>query len=171
MLAFGRPGEIDESTMREIAAKTGGKFFHALNEKALLNIFEKLSMEIHDDGVDEAALVRLAEETGGKYYPAKDVSKLKGILGEDVAKSLQPKEYNIKFASVNQRRDGTRRVVSLELVRRGQVVQREEAENQVRGVVVAEINHLVYLLLLVMLGVLLAVPPALRRLTRGSASA
>src|SRR6266542_5724359 len=76
MLAFGRPGELDRATMEEIAKKTDGEFYHAANEKALVSIFEKLSMKIHDDGVDEVALTKLATQTGGQYYPAQDVNRL-----------------------------------------------------------------------------------------------
>ena len=56
LLGFGRKGEIDTETMRRLAAETGGKFYHATNETSLIEIFENLSMDLHDDGVDETSL-------------------------------------------------------------------------------------------------------------------
>ncbi|HYT92663.1 MAG TPA: VWA domain-containing protein [Gemmataceae bacterium] len=184
MLAFGRPGELDRATMEEIAKKTDGEFYHAANEKALVSIFEKLSMKIHDDGVDEVALIKLATQTGGQYYPAKDVNKLQLIL-EQVTESVAQKDYEIKWPSKHQRNDGFPRKVKLELRYKGEEVkgsvvkvtkegERKQTEGGghvlVRGVVVAEINGTVYLVLLVALGVLLALPLTLRRLTRSSTS-
>src|SRR5262249_20783049 len=63
LLGFGREGEIDAAVMEEIANKTGGKYYHAKNEKSLLEIFENLSIQIHDDGINEAELTALAEKT------------------------------------------------------------------------------------------------------------
>ncbi len=191
MLGLGRPGELDEATMKEIATATGGRYYHAGNQKKLLEIFENLSIKLHDDGIDEESLQALATETGGKYYLVKDVNQLKFIL-KDVSKSVQEKPYTIKFASLNQLEDGTRRVISLDLVRRVggatsgsspgtnvvlgsgaeqfEVITSKQATTQVHGVVVAQMDYLVYLVLLGVLGVLLALPPALRRMTRGSSA-
>src|SRR4029077_5400272 len=69
MLGFGRKGELDETTMQAMATQTGGKYYHAQNEKDLLEIFENLSIQLHDDGIDEATLTKLAHDTGGNYYP------------------------------------------------------------------------------------------------------
>ena len=43
----------------------------AENEQALVQLFEDLSIELHDDGIDEISLGTLAAQTGGKYYAAK----------------------------------------------------------------------------------------------------
>jgi VWFA-related protein len=176
MLGLGRPGELDEATMKAIADGTGGKYYHAGNEEKLMELFESLSFRLHDEGVNEDELKQLAHQTGGQYYPAKDASKLQFIL-EQVSQSVLKNEM-IKFPSLFQADDGTVRNITLDLVRlsggtgngapRFEVVQREEALTQVRGVVVPEMHYLVYLGMLGVLGVLLALPPALRRLTRGA---
>src|SRR5207237_2750696 len=56
MLGLGRKGELDEKTMQEMATQTGGKYYHARNEKDLLEIFGNLSIHLHDEGIDEATL-------------------------------------------------------------------------------------------------------------------
>ncbi|HMC63435.1 MAG TPA: VWA domain-containing protein, partial [Gemmataceae bacterium] len=47
LLGFGREGELDQKTMEQMARATGGRYYHAKNEKALLDIFENLSIELH----------------------------------------------------------------------------------------------------------------------------
>ena len=163
MLGFGRKGELDEKTMQEMATQTGGKFYHATNEKALLEIFENLSIQLHDDGIDEATLTKLAHETGGQYYPAKDVQDLKLIL-EQVTQTIQKKKYEVTFASPRQVRDGTARNVTLHLVNRsGEIIAEKGAGYQTHGVVPAEMNHFVYLGLLAIIGVLIVVPSMMKR--------
>lgn len=179
MLGFGREGELDQKTMERMAQSTGGRYYHAKNEKALLDIFENLSIELHDDGIDEIALRKLALETGGLYYPAKDVSQLKLIL-EQVSEKMTQQRYDVTFKSNRQVRDGTARKVALKLVRRGQVVsdpttgsssvgeqvvQSAKGDYQIRGVVVAEMNHLVYLGLLIVICLLIALPAMIRHLS------
>src|SRR5262249_24303745 len=151
MLGLGREGELDENTMKELAKRTGGEYFRASNEKALIQIFEKLSNKIHDDGIDVATLTKLAERTEGKYYHAKDVEKLQMILTE-VGEAVQHKEWVIKYPTLRQVNDGTRREVKLELVFRGQVVEEHITGVQVHGFVVAEMNYLTYLFLMGCLG-------------------
>lgn len=173
MLGFGRKGELDEKTMQEMADQTGGKYYHATNEKALLEIFENLSLQLHDDGIDERTLTKLAQQTGGQFFPAKNVQDLKFIL-EKVTQTIQKKEYAVTFPSLRQVKDGTARNVSLKLIRRTgevvsnqaggavkigeQVVEEKKAGYQTHGVVVAEMSHLVYLFLLVLIAALIALP-------------
>jgi VWFA-related protein len=177
MLGFGRKGELDEKTMTEMASQTGGKYYHAQNEKALLEIFENLSIDLHDDGIDETTLTTLASQTGGQYYPAKNVQDLKLIL-EQVTQNIQRKEYVVTFPSLRQVRDGTARNVTLKLVRRTgelasnqadhayqageQVVEQKQTGYQTHGVVVAEMDHMVYLVLLVIIGALILAPAVLK---------
>lgn len=185
LLGFGRPGELDPKVMEEMAQQTGGKYYHAKNEKALLDIFENLSIHIHDDGIDEQSLRQLAQGSGGQYYHAKNVSELKIIL-EGVAKTMQVAPYEITFPSLRQVSDATARKVSLKLVRRsgevvsnsasGQtsgnpgeiVVEEKQAGYQTHGVVVAEMNHMVYLGLLAVIGGLIALPTLLQRRGQGA---
>jgi VWFA-related protein len=167
LLGFGRAHELDDAVMRKMAESTGGKYYHAKNKDALIEIFEFLSSSLHDDGIDEAKLKQIAKETGGQYYPAKNVSELKMIL-EKVAKSIQRKSHKIDYKSPIQSADGTLRNVSLKLVQRGAggadiVLDEQTAIFQVRGLVVAEMNPFVYLGLLAGLGALIALPGLLRR--------
>lgn len=179
MLGFGREGELDQKTMEHMARSTGGRYYHAKNEKALLDIFENLSIELHDDGIDEIALRKLAGETGGLYYPAKDVNQLKLIL-EQVSEEMTQKRYDITFKSKREVRDATFRNVTLNLVKRGQVISAKTGSvpvfeeqvvttatggYQVHGIVIAQMNHLVYLGFLIVLILLIALPAMLRRVT------
>jgi len=172
MLGFGRKGEIDVKTMEHMANETKGKFFHAENEQALVQLFEDLSVELHDDGIDEISLGTLAAKTGGKYYAAKNVSQIDFVL-QQVTKNIQRKEYRITFPSLRQVRDGSPRHVALKLVRytgdssgntgAGQVVEEKVGGVQVQGLVIAEMHPLVYLVLLAILGGLIALPAVLKR--------
>ena len=166
LLGFGRAGEIDQATMSQMAQSTGGKFYHAKNKDALIEIFEELAIQLHDDGIDEAALKQIAKETGGLYYPVKNVSELKFIL-EKVTQSIQ-QEPHVVFKSLIQSADGTQRKVTLKLVERDaggteRVLDERIGSYQMRGLVIAEMNHLVYLVLLLVLGGLIALPALLRR--------
>jgi Mg-chelatase subunit ChlD len=169
MLGFGRAveGELGVKVMSHMAQATGGEYFHAKNRDALVQIFEKLSIQIHDDGIDEVTLQQLAQKTGGQYYAAKNIKELDLILTR-VTQSIPPKHYEITFPSLRQVRDGRARHVTLELIRRGQVVQRQEGAEQVRGLVVPELNPVVYLGLLGVIGVLIALPALLRKAARPS---
>jgi VWFA-related protein len=184
MLGFGREGEVDSKVMEQMARETNGRYYHAKNEKALLDIFENLSIELHDDGIDEIALRKLSGETGGQYFPAKNVADLRLIL-EEVSQKLQHKRYVLTFPSLRQVADGTFRNVTLKLVRRSggevvsnqvggavqateTVVEQKEAGYQLPGIVVAEMHHLIFLGFLILLGTLIALPSMLRR-TAGSA--
>jgi hypothetical protein len=131
----------------------------------LYDIFENLSIQLHDDGVDEAALRKLAEDTGGKYFPARDVSQLKAIY-QDLAQELQT-TYQVTFASLRQDDDGTSRDIDISVWRQGaQVSDALRAGYNVRGVVVPEMDGAVYLGLLALLGGMLVLPASMRRFGR-----
>jgi VWFA-related protein len=169
MLAFGRDGEIDEITMKQMAERTGGKYYRARNKDSLLEIFENLSIQLHDDGIDEVALKKIAKDTGGQYFPAKNVSELKFIL-EQVTASIQRESYEIVFESKFQSSDGTLRNVALKLVQRGaggseKVLDERTGSYQERGLVVAEMNPYVYLGFLAVIGAFIALPTMFRRAT------
>jgi VWFA-related protein len=174
LLGFGRKDEIDHTTMQKMANESGGQYFHASNKDKLLEIFEKLSIELHDDGIDEKSLTRLAHETGGEYYPAKDVSKLQFIL-ETVSNELKREMREVEFASLNQRRAGDLRRISLRLVHAAGTAGSPAVEEvvgtgryQVHGLIIAEMHPFIYLVLLAILGGLIALPAALRRPTTGA---
>ncbi len=177
-LGFGRDHEIDQRLMRSLADNTGGRYYHARDTKSLLEIFENLSIQLHDDGIDEIALTQLAEQTGGQYFPVKNIAELKLIL-EKVTDAIQHKQYEVTFPSLIQKRDGTHRLVNIKLVRRtgelasntaggmvsfggDQVLQSKASSYQTRGLVVAEMHPLVYLALLLGVGVLLLLPSIVR---------
>jgi VWFA-related protein len=168
MLGFGRKHEINETVMKAMAQQTGGSYHHAEDQKALIRIFEKLSIDLHDDGIDEASLKRLARETGGKYYLAKDVSKLE-LIYQELATELQS-TYTVEFKSLFPDHDGTARDVAVSIWRAGRAVSEEASDDYVvPGVVVPDMNYRVYLVLLGVLALLAWVPTALRGLSRLSA--
>jgi Mg-chelatase subunit ChlD len=163
MLGLGAKGEINETVMRKMAESTGGKFFHAENQRVLTDIFETLSVEIHGDGINEEALKSLAKQTGGQYYSASDASNLKLIFGE-VADKLKS-DYTVSFPSRNQRQDGTVSEITIEAVdEKGNVIGGGARQTAARfGLVVPELDYLVYLVLLGMLLGLLFLPSWLKR--------
>lgn len=167
LLGLGRPGELNEPLMRRMAAETGGSYHHARNEQALVDIFEELAIELHDDGIDEDSLRRLAAQTGGRYQAARDVSQLP-LIYENLAEELQA-TYAVTFPSQRPSHDGTARGITIRIVRGGVPLSAAaNAEYQVRGVVVPEMDAGVYLGLLGLLIGLLALPRAWRAATRPS---
>jgi VWFA-related protein len=168
MLGLGQPGEIDEPVMRKMAKGTGGDYYHAGSERKLLEVFENLSIELHDDGIDEASLRKLAKKTGGKYIHVSEIDKL-SFFYEQLAEELQ-QTYRVTFESNRANRDGTASGVDVKIVRDGQVVGMAEKGIDFvrRGVVVPEMNYGVYLVFLAGLGLLLAIPALARRLTRSN---
>jgi VWFA-related protein len=168
MLGLGRPREINEPVMKRMARETGGTYHHASDQRKLFDIFEQLSIELHDDGIDVAALQDLARRTGGEYYHARDVSQLRFIY-EKVAQELQS-AWTARFLSGRSSHDGTARGIDISVVRRGvQVSDVASADYNVHGVVVPEMDHRVYLAFLALLGGLLLIPAGLRHLHRVSA--
>lgn len=165
MLGLGRPQEIDEPVMRHMAKETGGTYHYAGDPQQLINVFEQLCIDLHDDGIDEESLRNLAEKTGGRYLPARDVSKLSELFGS-LADELQS-SYTVTFPSSRPSHDGTARGIEIRVVRGGvQVSDVASAGYQVPGVVVPEMDAGVYLTVLVALLGLLATPAAVRRFTR-----
>ena len=98
---------------------------------------------------------------------------------ERVTETIQHKQYEVTFPSLIQKRDGTHRLVNIKLVRRtgelasntaggmvvfggDQVLQTKASSYQTRGLVVAEMHPLVYLVLLIGIGVLLLLPAMVR---------
>jgi VWFA-related protein len=165
LLGLGRPGELDEVTMQRMAKETGGQYYAARNQQRLFEIFENLSIELHDDGIDEASLRQLADETGGKYYLARNVEDLQ-LRFQEVAADLDT-TYIATFASRRPQHDGTARGIDIVVERGGKALSARVREvYDVHGVVVAEMHPGVYLGILAVLVCLLAVPAGVRRLHR-----
>lgn len=163
MLGLGRPGELDEKIMKQMASASGGEYHHARNEEALVQIFEDLSIQLHDDGFDYQSLEELAKATGGKFYHARDAAQLR-LHYKDLAEELQS-TYTVTFASRRPVHDGTLRGIDISVMREGVRVSPVTGFNyNVSGVVVPKMDATVYLGLLSILGVLLALPVGLRRL-------
>lgn len=165
MLGLGRPGDLDEDVMQQMASATGGTYHHARNEQLLFEIFENLSIQLHDDGIDEAALRKLADDTGGRYFHARDLGQLKFIY-EGLAEELQT-TYTVTFPSLRQDYDGTSRDINISVWRKGTQVSTVLREGyNVPGVVVPEMEPGVYLALLSVLAGLLSLSAVLRRFAR-----
>jgi VWFA-related protein len=175
MLGLGRPNEINEPVMRSMAKETGGDYYHAGSQKKLLEVFENLSIELHDDGIDEASLKKLAGETGGKYLHVENTSEL-SFFYEKLADEFQ-QTYKVTYAwpeSARQfRDDGTARGIEVKIVRGGRVISKASkgADYVVRRLAVPQMNYAVYLVFLGVLALLLAFPAVLRRLGGKNAGA
>jgi VWFA-related protein len=165
MLGLGQANEINETVMKRMAQETGGKYFHAGSEQRLFEIFEKLSIDLHDDGINEKELRELADKTGGKFFWARDASKLPQFF-RDLASELQS-TYTVTFASRRSRHDGTARGIDLSIERGGvRLSNVGSADYKVHGVVVPEMDYRIYLALLALLGVFLLAPMGVRQLYR-----
>jgi VWFA-related protein len=166
MLGLGHPREINEDVMKKMASRTGGEYYHAGNQKKLLEVFEHLSIQLHDDGIDETSLRELAEKTGGKYTHVKKASELQ-IFYESLAEELQS-TYKVTFESRRPSHDGTARGIDVKIVRGGKIISTVgKVDDVARGVAVPQMSYGVYLFFLTTLGALLTVPAAMRRLYRG----
>lgn len=167
MLGFGRLREINQQVMQRMARETGGEYYHAEDQQKLLDIFENLSIQLHDDGIDEESLRKLARDTGGEYHNARDASKLK-LIYERLAEELQS-TYTVTYLSRRSSQDGTARGIDISVVRGGaQISTGGRTDYNVSGVVVPDMDHRVYLVLLTVLGGLLLFPAALKRVYRGA---
>lgn len=165
MLGLGQKEEINETVMKRMAQETGGKYFHAGNEQKLFDIFENLSIDLHDDGINEKELRELAGKTGGKFFWARDAAKLPGFF-RDLASELQS-TYTVTFASRRSSHDGTARGIDISIERDGlRLSNVGSADYNVHGVVVPEMDYRIYLLLLALLGVFLSAPAGVRQLYR-----
>jgi VWFA-related protein len=165
MLGLGRLEEINEPVMKKMAEATKGKYYHAGNERKLLELFENLSIELHDDGIDEESLRLLAKETGGKYTHVSKISELQFIY-EQLADELQT-TYKLTFESNRASHDGTARGIDVKIVRGGKVISTiGTADDVARGVVVPQMSYGVYIVFLAGLSLLLAFPAVIRRMYR-----
>ena len=170
VLGLGTADNLDEPIMQRMAQETGGTYHSAGSEQALAEIFEQLSILLHDEGVDEASLKHLADSTGGKYFPAADISQLKFIY-QGLAEELQT-TYRVTFPSLRQDDDGTSRDIAISVWRQGaQISDIFRGGYNVRGVVVPEMDNRIYLGILAILVGLLALPGFLQRLWRRAGAA
>lgn len=156
LLGLGRSGEINEPVMKQIAEASGGRYYHVRHPDQLTEVFEELSIRLHDDGIDEFALRRLAEETGGEYYHVSDADRLANVF-ERVATRLEH-TYAITFRSRRQRHDGTSRGIE---IRFGDIAVGKAAYTT-HGLITPMSSHRLYLGLLLCLGALLVVPMLFR---------
>jgi VWFA-related protein len=164
MLGLGRRHEIAEDVMKSMAKATGGDYYHAGSEHKLLEVFENLSIELHDDGIDEESLRSLADKTGGRYTHVSKIGELRFIY-EKLADDLQ-KTYRVTFPSRRSTHDGTARGIDVKVMRGGRLLSTVGSVDDVaRGVVVPQMDLAVYLGFLTGLCLLLAVPGLLRRVT------
>ncbi|MHB1425498.1 MAG: vWA domain-containing protein [Gemmataceae bacterium] len=165
MLGLGQKEEINEKVMRRMAQETGGKYFHAGSEQKLFEIFEKLAIDLHDDGINEKELRELAEKTGGKFFWARDAAKLP-IFFRDLASELQS-TYTVTFPSRRSSHDGTARGIDISIERDGvRLSNVGSADYKVPGVLVPEMDYRIYLVLLALVAVFLFAPSGVRQLYR-----
>lgn len=157
---------VDDSVLKRMAEGTGGEYFPARDQQELYQVFERLSALLHDDGIDEASLREMAKATGGAYFPAREASKLQKQF-KLIADELQS-TYVAKFPSRYQRADGLKDKIEIYVIdHQGKRISNVGAGDVTRrGLVVPEISHVTYLVILALLLVLLGIPGGLRRLYR-----
>ncbi len=170
MLGLGRARDINEPVMERMSRDTGGNYYRADSEEALIKIFEQLAIDLHDDGIDEKSLQLLAAQTGGKYTPARKITELSALYA-GLAEDLQS-TYTATFKSRKPSSDGTKRIISVRVVRGGvQMSNAAETNYVVRGVVVVpKMTPTTYLVLFVFLAgllALLALPATLKKANHG----
>lgn len=166
MLGLGRPGELDEKVMRTMAHQTSGAYHHAQNEERLYQIFEDLSIQLHDDGIDRDALAQLAETTGGKFFHVRDASQMY-LYYQELSAELQ-NTYTVTFPSQRPTHDGTARGIDISVIRNGvRASPVASLAYTVHGVVVPRMDTNVFLVFLALLGGMLLAPAGIRRLLRG----
>jgi VWFA-related protein len=157
LMGLGSGSDIDEPTLKKIARATGGEYYAVPDADRLTEVFEQLSINLHDDGVDEASLRRLAERTGGEYYHVQDAEKLTSIF-ERVAVQLE-NTYAVTFPSGRVRHDGTARQIDIRFGDLAGVTR----EYTTHGLITPVGDHQLYLGLLVLVGACVLIPSLLRR--------
>lgn len=111
MLGLGPRQSLRETDMREVALRSGGQFYHVPDAERLTEVFERLSIDLHDDGIDERSLRRLAEETGGDYCDVRQADRLTHTF-ERLAVQVD-NTYSVTFRSRRARPDGTARGIEI----------------------------------------------------------
>lgn len=157
MLGLGPRRELREEDMREVATRTGGQYYHVSSAERLTEIFENLSVDLHDDGIDERSLRLLADQTGGEYFDVRHADRL-GQVFERVAVNLE-NTYAITFRSLRDRPDGTARGIEIRL---GELA-RTASDYKTYGLITPLSEPRLYLGALGVLVLLLAVPRFRRR--------
>ncbi len=160
MLGFGGRGQIDDEGMQFVAGRTRGDYHFIQDQKTLLEVFEQLSIRLHDDGIDETSLRRLASETGGEYFHVRDADRLTAVF-EKVAGQLE-NTYAVTYRKKRDFHDGTARGIEIRFgnLAVGQTVYATHGLLAATG----EPPEAVYLSLLLALGLLFALPALLQRL-------
>lgn len=112
-LGLGTGREIDATILQALAEATEGKFYHIESGDRLTDIFEELSIDLHDDGIDEQALQKLAASTGGMYHHVREIDKLQAAFAQ-LAATVE-NTHHVKFTSRRARHDGTARGIEIRL--------------------------------------------------------
>lgn len=157
MLGLGPKTDINEPVMREIASSTGGQYYYIRDGAKLTEVFEELSINLHDGGIDEASLRALAKETGGEYYPVAQADRLQATF-EQLALKVQ-NTYAVTFQSLRGQPDGTGRSVQVKLGELAAVV----AGYKTHGLITPSSEPNLYVALLGVILLLLALPALVLR--------
>jgi Mg-chelatase subunit ChlD len=134
LLGLGREREINEPVMRDMAERTDGRYQRARNQAELFKLFEGLAQEFQKSVVSEQP------QQVGEYF-------------------------ELEYDSPRPIQDGTYRPVEIQLLRKGDTISNKATGGYAnRGVVIPEMNPLLYLPLLGVLGALVLLPYGLSRL-------
>jgi VWFA-related protein len=152
MLGLGPRHSLRENDLREVAVRTGGQFYHVPDAAQLTEVFERLSIDLHDDGIDERSLRRLAEQTGGEYCDVRQADRLSQTF-ERLAVQVD-NTYTVTFRSRRDRADGTARGIE---IRFGELA-RAVSEYKTYGLITPLSDPKLYLSTLAVLLLLLLLP-------------
>jgi hypothetical protein len=158
-LGLGSGREVDTRVLQGLAEETGGQFFHVEHQDRLTEVFEELSIALHDDGIDEQALQRLATSTGGLYHHVREIDKLQAAFAQ-LAATVE-NTHSVKFTSRRARHDGTARGIEIRLG----TLSTLQSGYATHGLLTPQSHSGLYLLGLGCLLVLLIVPLAWRART------
>ncbi|MER3441667.1 MAG: hypothetical protein C4296_09900 [Gemmataceae bacterium] len=162
MLGFGQDTkEFNGPLIQAIASATGGRYYVADDAGKLLEIFEELAIDLHDDGIDEQALATLARETGGQHFHVEEAPKLQDIFAR-ISGQLSS-EFSIRFRSRRPIHDGTARGIAIHISgRSGESLASGAATYHVRGLLVATGERRIEVAFVTLFGILMALMIASR---------
>lgn len=124
------------------------------------------------EDLNEGIMQKIADATGGRYFHAANADQLVSVF-ERVAREQASPRFSITFKSLRPFHDGTARGLVVRMRRLGgdgESVARDiafvEAGYQTHGLITPSRDHGLYLGWLAILGLLIGIPLALRRLLR-----
>ncbi|HMO35775.1 MAG TPA: VWA domain-containing protein [Gemmatales bacterium] len=151
-LGLGTGREVDTRLLDTMARETGGEFYHVQSQERLTDVFEQLSIALHDDGIDEQSLQKLSSATDGLYFHVREMEKLQAVF-EKLAATVE-NTHAVQFTSHRTRHDGTARGIEIRLG----TLSSLQTNYAIHGMLTPQSHSGIYLLGLITLFGLLILP-------------